>query len=302
MSSTASTKKTQAEAAELAQTYGFAYAFLQSDPDLKRIFEQAVNGDGKNDPGNWTAAKFIAMLRGTNWYKKNAESVRQYQLLKTSDPSTFAARSAARVSLLADQAAKVGAVISSSQLKLMADHAMMFDWNDNQIADNLAGYVKATNGVYNGQAGTDVGNLKQTAWRNGVNISDAAINSFAQQIAAGTGSVGYYQQYIRNMAKTTAPGYADQIDAGMDLYDVADPYRQSMAKILEINPNDIDLSDATLRGAMSTTTADGKPSTKSLWQFETELRKDPRWLQTNNARDGLMSVAHGVLQNFGFSS
>jgi len=47
---------------------------------------------------------------------------------------------------------------------------------------------------------------------------------------------------------------------------------------------------------------EGKPATKPLWQFEQELRKDPRWNYTNNAQQSLMNTARQVLQDFGLVS
>ena len=46
--------------------------------------------------------------------------------------------------------------------------------------------------------------------------------------------------------------------------------------------------------------AQGQPATKPLWQFEEDLRRDPRWLSTKNAGETLGQVAGGVLQDWGF--
>jgi hypothetical protein len=289
------------DAAEMAQNYGFALSFLNSDPELKKIFNQAVYGNGKDDMGSWSTAKFVAAIRNTQWYQKHAESWRQADLLQKSDPQTYNAKIAALTAQLSDRAAALGAPMSWAQLQTMAGNALHLGWNDAQINDQMAGYVKAVNGVYNGSVGDDVGSLRNVAWRNGVNLSDVTLQSYAQQIAKGSASRSYFERQIRQMAKTAAPGYTDQLDAGMDLYDISDPYRQSMAKILELNPTDIDLFDPTIRSALTAVGQDGKPTSKSLWQFENDLRKDPRWLSTSNARSAGMSVAHKVLQDFGFS-
>jgi hypothetical protein len=39
-----------------------------------------------------------------------------------------------------------------------------------------------------------------------------------------------------------------------------------------------------------------------LWQFEQDLRKDPRWNFTKNAQDSLMNTTRKVLQDFGLVS
>ncbi len=287
---------------EMAQHYGFALSFINSDPELKALFKQAVYGNGKNDAGNWTTEKFVAAIRNTKWYQKHAETWRQADLLQKSDPATYAQKLGALTAQLSDRAAALGAPLSWSSLQAMATNALHLGWNDAQLNDQLGGYVKAINGVYNGAVGDDIGSLKQTAWRNGVNISATTLQSYAQQIAKGGATRGFFEKQIRQLAKTAAPGYADQLDAGMDLFDIADPYRQSMAKMLELNPADIDLFDPTIRKTMAAVGTDGKPTSKSLWQFENELRHDSRWLQTDQARTAGFSVAHKVLQDFGFSN
>jgi hypothetical protein len=73
-----------------------------------------------------------------------------------------------------------------------------------------------------------------------------------------------------------------------------------MSAILEIPDNGIDLFDPKIRGALSYTLPDGKVGAKSIYDFEKELRKDPRWQYTNNARNDAASVASTVLKDFGF--
>jgi hypothetical protein len=39
-----------------------------------------------------------------------------------------------------------------------------------------------------------------------------------------------------------------------------------------------------------------------LWEFQQQLRQDPRWNYTRNAQDSLMGTARKVLQDFGLVS
>jgi hypothetical protein len=38
-----------------------------------------------------------------------------------------------------------------------------------------------------------------------------------------------------------------------------------------------------------------------LWQFENEIRDDPLWRKTNNARESMMTVARQVARDFGLA-
>lgn len=290
----------QLSASELAQNYGWALSLLKSDKSLWNLFQRAVKGD-KGEGGSWAPEKFVAELKSTAWWKKNSESVRQYKYLQSTDPATFNARRSAIRAQINDSAAAMGATMSWAQISKVGDNALMFNWNEAQIRDALATYTRAVNGVFKGQAGSDVESLRQSAWRNGINLSTGTLQTWSQNIAKGSATVDYYQQQIRRQAKTLAPGFAQELDSGMDLFDVANAYMQSKAKILETNPADIDLFDGDVRAALSSKGADGKPSTKSLWQFEQEMRAKPQWLKTQNAQDSVMQAGHQVLRDFGFS-
>src|SRR5690242_8574197 len=277
---------------DLAQSYGFAYSFLQHDPDLKRLFSQAVSG-------NWTAEKFVAELKNTGWYKKNSESVRQWQFLLSNDPATARSKKAAVIAQLRDTAGELGAVMNAATIDRVATNALMFGWNDSQIRDTLSQYVKAVNGTFYGAAGNNVDELRQLAWRNGIRIDTGTLQRWAQSITTGNQSLQDFQRHVRLMAKSVAPGFSDELDAGMDLYDIANPYIQAKAKILEKNPADIDLFDKDVRSALSGRTKDGKPASKSLWQFEQDLRRNPEWTKTQNAQDSVMQAGHQILQMWG---
>lgn len=282
---------------DLAANYGFALAFMKSDKELWGLFKKA------SDPKNsWTVQRFVAGLKNTGWYKKKSESVRQYELLRTTDPATLAQRRQQMDSQIHDLAAQMGASFPSGSRSRIVDNALKYGWNENQIRDTVAGFIRTVNGVYNGQAGSNIESLRQTAWRNGINMAPTTLQNYARQIAMGNAGVKFYQDLIRKQAKSLAPSFAAEIDAGMDLYDIANPYIQAKAKILEKNPADIDLFDNDVRKALSGKDAAGKPSTMSLWQFEQSLRKNPEWNKTQNAQDSMMSTARKVLQDFGFQA
>lgn len=278
---------------ELAENYGFALAVLRADPSLRKIFHDAV-------AGSWTADKFAAAVRNSAWYKKNGENVRQYQLLKASDPGTLNARRAALRAQLADAASQMGAQISGTNLNRLVENSLMFGWNDSQVRDVLGGYVRSVNGVYYGAAGDTVEKLRQTAWRNGVRLSGPTLQDWAKNVATGNRPEEYFVRHIRQLAKTVAPGFAQELDAGMDLHDIANPYMEAKARILERNPAEIDLFDNDVRSALSGVTKDGKPGTQSLWQFEQAMRKKPEWLKTKNAQDAVFAAGSQVLKDFGF--
>jgi len=274
-----------------AENYGFAYAFLKSNGELYKLFKSAVKS-------NWTADQFVSQVRGTKWFKQHSESYRKYQVLKSTDPATLNQRKAQLIAQLRDTAAEIGSAPSASILSRIADNALQFEWNDAQIRDTLSTYVRTVNGAFMGAAQDTAEQLRQVAWKNGMSYSASTYEKWAQSIAAGADNLQHLTQYVRNQAKTLAPAYAQELDAGQDLYDVASPYIQSKAKILEKNPADVDLFDSDIRGAISAKGPDGKPASTSLWQFEQNLRAKPEWLKTKNSQDAINGAARRVISDF----
>jgi hypothetical protein len=227
--------------------------------------------------------------------------------LSKTDSATARDRFANAKALVNDAAKSMGAVLSGKQLKRVTSNYVMFGWDESLLRDTLAQYVKWTSspqGGFLGQAGADENAIHAVANANGLRYGKGTYQKWLQQIAAGNLQVANIQDQIRAQAAAAFPGFGDQLKAGMDLADVASPYTNSMAQILELNAQDIDLFDPTLRKALQgSTDPKGAPSgPKPLWQFEQDLRHDGRWLKTKNSQDSLMNATRRVLTDMGLVS
>jgi hypothetical protein len=185
---------------------------------------------------------------------------------------------------------------------LTADNLDPKVWLDEQVKKKVATGQVAVNkaGIPEGISGKYFVAIKNLARNNGINLSDAATADYANKINAGTISEDTVLNTIRESAASAFPQFADKIKAGIDLKTLADPYIQSMSRILEIPDSGIDVFDPTVRSALSFTMPDGKVGTKSLYDFEKDLRKDSRWQYTNNAREDVSNSVTKVLKDFGF--
>ena len=81
---------------------------------------------------------------------------------------------------------------------------------------------------------------------------------------------------------------------------LASPYTSAMANLLEVDPSSIDLGSSTGYGAMVTKALQGDGvNPTNLGQFTTQVKQNPAWLQTTNARNSLMDTANQLLHSFG---
>lgn len=280
--------------ATLAQQYGFALAVLQSDPDLNGVFRQAV-------AESWTADRFIAAVRNTAWFQKNNETWRNAQMLKSSDPATYASNLSQVRTRLELMASEMGADIWAVRDRI-AENAYQFGWDDNQIRQTLAGYIKFTDGNTYGRTGQAIQELRARALDQGIKIDDSTLLNYAQRIASGQETLDTYLIKMDQMAASAYPHLAERLRAGETVADISAPYRQTMASLLEMAPDAVDVFDPTVRSALAARNKDGQPQLQTLYEFEVGLRKDPRWAKTNNARDAAMSTTRKVLQDWGLSS
>ena len=199
--------------------------------------------------------------------------------------------------------------ISASQLGVILDDAKV-----NSLANAYArGDINATVLPYEivrqgeidftkGAAGNTYGKLRELASAYGIQYGEDWYKNSVASILSGKEAEDTYDVSIKELAKSKYPTLAKQIDAGRNVRDLASPYIESMAQLLEIGSDTITLDDFYINQALTGLDADGNPKQKPLWEFQQQLRQDPRWRSTRNAQEAMMSASRKVLQDFGLVS
>jgi hypothetical protein len=135
--------------------------------------------------------------------------------------------------------------------------------------------------------------LMSVARANGITLSQNQIDSYANDIRNGK-DINVIKNDIRSTAGLGRPDNIKKLLAeGTDLETVYAPYKRTMATLLELDPNSIDLNDTTLQTAIG-------DKELPIYEFRRLLKKDPRWQYTNNAREEVSNKVLRVLQDFGF--
>lgn len=280
---------------KIEQDYGLAYGLFKAFPELNSLLQQAVKH-------SWTAAKFQVELRQSKWYETHSDTWRKNTALKYSDPATYKQRLTQNVSQFTNLAASVGVHLSPGATRALAERAYLFGWDEGQVRDVLANYVKPSDsGDYGGDLASTEHNLNTLAYQNGIKLSPQQMQGWMQSIARGDASEDELQNSIRNIAASTFSLYGDQIRGGANLYDIASPYVQAMASTLELNPNDLDLFDPNIRKALTGVKNDKTKQYEplSVTQFEDTLRQDKRWQYTQTAQDQARGYVSALSQAWG---
>ena len=132
------------------------------------------------------------------------------------------------------------------------------------------------------------------------NFFNSAPQSSIESVLTGGITTGDFQRQQREIAKQRYKHLADLIDQGVTLEDLAGNYRSSAAKLLEVDPNTIDMSAADYEVAL-TFGEEGKKRAMTTGEWEKLLRTDARygWEKTENAKTEARSLANNLAQAFG---
>lgn len=281
---------------ELAEQYGFVLGLINSDSSLRKLFDKAV----KN---KYTPEKFQAELRDTKWFKTHSQTELQFLVKRYGDPASAnqeLAQARTHVTQLGAQMGINWGGANAKRLSTLAYNAAAKGWNDEQLRYEIGKYISFSGDTWNGQAGEEQENLHEYAYNMGVKMSSSWYDSAARAIVRGTSSEQAYMSQIRKQAKALFPNWSKQIDAGQTVADLANPYISTMSQILELAPGSINLFDPTVTKALQyKDPSTGTNTVKPLWQFESDLRNDPRWKKTQNAQNTMMQTTHQILADFG---
>lgn len=278
---------------EMASNYGWSYGFLNSQPEMKSLFDKAVEE-------TWTAQKFQAEVRNTEWWKTTSDTRRQAQAMKSDDPASWNAALSAEKIKIQQLAAEIGAAIPPNKIAKIASDSLELGMDENLLRNALGQYVTFTkNATAKGEAGMWIYSMKKYAADMGVDLSEDALKNHAQRVVRKVASSQEFESQIREQAKSLLPGYAQAIDAGTTVREIADPYIQLMSQELQLPYGSITLNDPTIKRALNGVDAGGKPSGVNVADFQTQLRNDPRWKKTTNAQNGTMAVGTAVLRDMG---
>ena len=146
------------------------------------------------------------------------------------------------------------------------------------------------------EAGTTAAlqSVQNAAKANGIVLTPEDAASYAERVRNGE-KIDEIASTFRKIASISQPkAVQDLLNTGTDLATIYQPYKAAMAQTLELNPNDIQLTDPALSSAIS------GDKTMTTYEFQRALRKDNRWQYTNNARSEAADVATQVLKDFGF--
>lgn len=289
----------QKEYEEMAQDYQYSLAFLKSDPEIWALFKDAIAKD-------MTPDAFVAGLQETKWFRKHSDTYRtNWEQMNGPDKGTWDTRVAEAKESLRDRAAQVGANLSDKELARFSRDALLYGWNDAQIQNSLAKYVEVNkSGAFGGQAGVNEDALRKIAFDYGVKMSESSLKKWVLNLAKGDTTLQDYKGDMSRQAEIMYPAFKEQVRKGATMREIAQPYLQTMADTLELNPENIDLFDrhiqSALKGQVADRTEKGGSPEFNMYDYERQLRQDERYLRTKGAQQATSALTTKIMQDWGY--
>lgn len=185
---------------------------------------------------------------------------------------------------------------NDSKVKELLETAYLAGETDNQIDIKALAFSQGK--MIGGTTGASVANLRSYAKAFGLKYSDADYKRWSEEVFSGRTTTFDIESKIRQDSASAFPVYSEQILGGTSIDSIGSAYKSSMANILELDADSVDWTEPVLRRALQYT-ENGKPAIMPVWKFEEELRKDPRWQYTNNARESVYNAIYQVGTDFG---
>ena len=288
-----------------------------------------------------SVADFTARLGNTDWAKGSTQNWQSAEMARNNTPTDYATKYNLMYDNIVTTAANLGITISPEQLGKKVDVAsagkkpVEYDTSGGNIVqwalDNswatgfkpgvleqhLNNIGTINTNLLSGSSFTNIQTLKNyyaAMGQNAMTVSGSSdpsdkdgmkyFGGIAKGIINGTTNLETEQSKALNAAKAMFPAYAAQLDAGSTIKSLAGPYSNALTGLLELPTDSIDMSSSTDQNAKMIKNAMGMgqgQTPQSVTDFESQVRKDPRWSTTLNAQDSVESIGHSVLKDMGFA-
>lgn len=275
-------------------------ALLNQVPELRHLIDQATSN-------NWSAAKFQNEVEDSQWWQDHSATARSILVQQANDPASYSQTFTNTKQSIASLSRHLGMDLNAGQLEAIATSALLSgnssnqEWLTRQISrrEDYSG-VSDLGGLQGGMAATSQ-QLQQLAGDYGFKWSPSDVAVRAQNVLDGSTTMDTYRQRLQTWAASAFPSLAQQIQSGATVKDLADPYVQSMSQLLEVDPGTLSVYTPKIRQALQGSAGkNGQLEATPLWQFEKQVRSDPRWSSTQNAMDTMSSALVNIGDVFGF--
>lgn len=283
--------------------FGSLWDVYNSDPDVKKVIDEAVKGGYQDDE-----AKVEGKLANTSWYRTTQKSARQWAIQQSTDPATAESRIVSSIEELRVNANNLGFTFNDESLRKLATDSIKFGWTDQQKLNALGSEQVASSQLDGAQGTADLRqssvsrNLRSKAAAYFQKPSEEMIDSWTKQILTGQKSEVQFEEAMRGSARTQFRSLQPALDRGEDVDTAMYAYKQQAQSILgkSIDSSQIDWTQDKWNKALNfQDTKTGEYRQMDLWEWNQYLRTLPEWQNTDEASQAYGNLAMTLARGFG---
>jgi hypothetical protein len=281
----------------LANEFGWAAIFL-NDSEIGPLLRKALG------PPAWSPLKLKREIEKTNWWKNRTDSQRMWDQESQFDPTTANRKIEAQARGVRQVVAQFGGALTDEQVTQLASESLRSGWNNNEILSAVAAeMVKGLGFGSDIRFGIVGRNVRQTADRFGVPLSQSEADQWSTKIATGQYVQEDFENWVRSQAKGLYPSLAADIDRGMDVDTLSGPYRQVAMNTLGLSPDQINFADPKWNAALNFDDGKGRRM-MTLFEWGEHLRRDEQYGydRTPDARGKAYQMVDAVGRMFGLTA
>ena len=273
---------------------------------IDKIFEQAV-------ANQWTETVFMENLKGTLWWQNTLPSLRQF-FLESHDKrnkAVFDERVQNTMDSISSKLEKLGIQVTSideatgrpidnrEYLEGIALESMKNNFTD----DDLNEYLARKSGIIfsgGGTIGSNFDVIKRNAYNYGITLDANMENTINLSLLDPMDGrdAQYWVNSMKQMALDAPQNkpFLSALKEGRSLYEVTNSYRKQMADLLEVDTTAITWNDL-----MGKVIDKDTGNARTFADFNKQLKQDPLWQYTKNAKETYSNMALDIARMFGFA-
>ena len=279
-----------------------SYAYLLDMPIIGDLLRKAIR-EGMPLP------KFKAALEQTEWWKTTNENQRSWDALIHRDPATAESMLAQQEVLAANLLSSYGITINGLELKEMSIQILRDGLSPEQQLRLVGEYARkvakgdsggALGASFEGKLGDTVQMLQKMATQYFLQYTEDELEDMAIRIMEGRWSMEGAATQMTKQASELYPHLQQRLMEGMTVWDYFAPVKARLSQLLNMNPNDIDLTDPKWAD-VTNVIDDGKGNYRSMnfTELQRFARKQKEWWDTDQARAEGYGLANTLLKTMG---
>lgn len=275
------------------------FKYLMSDPEVAKILRDSATAAKSGHP--WTQDEFDSQIMNTSWFKTSSDSQRKYFETMHNDPGTFNQQ----LQVYKDQVQQVGGnlgydetVLTPGYIDYFANRAFQQNLSASQLKQMMVDEITPLIGTT--EKSPVLAQVRNLLTSYGQSFDTPTLNYWLDAIGSGRQTVENLKNTLAGQVKNLYPHFTDQIDSGMTFQQITNPYRQAIAKTMEVDPARVDFNDPRWRHIIDyVDPKTGVHRSMSSVEADSYLKSLPEWNNTKNAVDTYSQIGQQLLQSFG---